>query len=297
MSQQIAIIGAPGSGKTVFLTALVHEYGYGKNNYYFDPVNKTAGLFLTKKWKQLISGEFPPPTPPGELLKMHWHLHNKPKLGNDFFDLHAIDVAGESYREVCCDNNTETAGAKNLKKYIEESDIILILVNLKEIINDRYSDDSLENQWGASKCVKFIEKHNPSAKIAILLSQKDSYQEIIAAYNHNLQKMLKNVIPDLARTIHLHNLPVFAISAVNHTKDDENGFNVPAPDFKSEGFKEVLDWIVDVGISKRQEGCGYWLFLLVFVIISVSLWFSQFWYLGLALFIFGVFLLVVIYYT
>ena len=249
-SDKIAILGGTGSGKTVFLTVLASEYGAGKNAYHLDPVNKEAGVFLQKNWAKLKSGEFPPPTPPGKLVKMHWRLYNKTKLGNDFFDLHAIDVAGECYRELFNNDVVESSGAKALEKYIKESGLILILINLKEIINDSCSEETLENIWGPKACIELIKQYNPNANVAILLSQKDTYETYINEFKGNLIELLRSTAPNLAGTVIQYNLPIFPISSVNNIIEDEKGDIKPAPDFKTEGINNVLDWLIE---RKKSE--------------------------------------------
>ncbi len=241
---KISILGAQGTGKTVLLTVLGQKYiSPSPKGYFLEPMNREASDFIFKNWKLMTDArKWPPPTPPGQLSKLQFNLH----LGSNVCELNMLDYAGEIFRDVFARNEVAPPYHQELVNYVLTSDYVLLLINLKDVVNKGAGDLIMENFWLPKAALDFVVKKSPGKKVAIVFTQIDRYREYLTECG-SWRKVLEKYLPTVSAAY--PGLQVLGVSAVNQVSLDDEGYTKPSEDFKQEGLEELLDWVAGVEID------------------------------------------------
>ena len=246
--KKISIVGVEGSGKTVLLSAIGDKYeNPDASGVFLSPENERAFGFTTMHMHAMRSGQWPVATTANSNLD--WTLFRKTDGRNEeICRLSLLDFAGEAYRlcfgehsEEETDNWADVLAA--LKDHIAQSDLLIVIVNLSDVINASPTDPrSRETKWLTKSVIDYASRNGNSKDVAIVFSQADVYKSEIEACGGN-EAALRKYLPHVANVY--GNLPVLAVSAINKTRpDDITGKAVPAKDFDSEGIDELMEWII-----------------------------------------------------
>jgi len=246
---KISIVGVEGSGKTVMMAAFGDKYKHpDSSGLFLSPENPTAFSFVEVQMEQMHQGKWPNATVTDSLKSLNWSLFLKRDGKNQkICDISFLDFAGEIYRLAFGDHSeSEKSGLENeiaaLKKHIIESDMLIVLINLSEIINGSVSNArTRETMWLSKGILDFAKRETNISNIAIVFSQADVYNTIISTYG-GVQKTYEHFLPHCANVY--PDIPIIPVSAINKTTPDENGLAVPDQGFESEGLDDLMKLIV-----------------------------------------------------
>ena len=244
---KISIVGVEGSGKTVLLSAIGDKYETpDASGIFMSPENARAFGFVKLHMEAMKNGQWPAATTTNSNLD--WSIYHRTEQGKELVcQLSLLDFAGELYRLSFGEHTEEEIGTWGeemavLKDHIAESDLLIVIVNLSDIINGTPSNPrTRETMWLSKSVIDYATRNGKNKEVAIVLSQSDIYRNEIDACG-GTQGVLKKYLPHVANLY--DNLPCFSVSAINKTTPDENGMAVPAQGFESEGLDELMEWII-----------------------------------------------------
>ena len=246
---RISIVGVDGSGKTVLMAAFGEKYerpdGYG----YFLSAN-TPQTFHTVKMlmDRMRHGQWPNATGAETVTNLDWTLLQRKGGANESIcSVSFLDYAGEIYRLAFGEHTEEEREPykeqiATLYDHVSSSDALLVLINLKDIVSgDLGQAKTRETLWISRNIFDYAAEKHPGIRMALAFSQFDVYRAAIenaggleAAYRSYLSH-IESLYPEMQ---------LLSVSAVNRTEVNEDGFEVPARDFDSEGLDALLEWIV-----------------------------------------------------
>ena len=246
--RKISIVGVEGSGKTVLLSAIGDKYeNPDVSGVFMSPENARAFGFVKLHMEAMRNGQWPAATTTNSNLD--WTLFKKTDSAKETIcQLSLLDFAGELYRLCFGEHSEDEIGnwaeeMEILKKHIAESDLLIVIVNLSDVINASPSNPrARETMWLTKSVIDYATRNGNDKDVAIVFSQADIYKSEIEACGGK-EAALQKYLPHVANVY--DSLPIFAVSAINKTIPDENtGIAIPARDFKSEGLDELMEWII-----------------------------------------------------
>lgn len=246
--RKISIVGVEGSGKTVLLSAIGDKYeNPDVSGVFMSPENARAFGFVKLHMEAMRNGQWPAATTTNSNLD--WTLFKKTDSAKETIcQLSLLDFAGELYRLCFGEHFEDEIGnwaeeMEILKKHIAESDMLIVIVNLSDVINASPSNPrARETMWLTKSVIDYATRNGNDKDVAIVFSQADIYKLEIESCGGK-EAALQKYLPHVANVY--DNLPIFAVSAINKTIPDENtGIAIPAHDFKSEGLDELMEWII-----------------------------------------------------
>lgn len=258
---KIAIVGVDASGKTVLMAALGEAYERPDKN----------GILLSAKTPQTFDmvkvlmdkmrhGDWPPATELDNVVSLDWRLCRRVDGRNmPIGEISFLDYAGEIYRLAFGERSEEErdsakAGIESLRSHITASNALIILVNLKDIINGSDSNPrTREMKWITKRIIDFAVDECGVARVAIAFTQFETYRDIVAA-SGGLECAYKKFLGHVEGFY--PNLRLMAVSAVDKVVCDKNGKEIPASDFSSQGLDDMMAWIVEGvedGIRRERE--------------------------------------------
>ena len=268
--KKVAIVGVEGSGKTVMLAGLGDLYtNPDAGGYFLSPKNYGTASYVANKIARMRQGEWPTATAEDVLQGLDWTLRCKERADSrpvDVCELSCLDFAGEVYR-AAFGIKAETVDAdvadevEKLKAYIRQAQDLIVLVNLKDVIDRGLRDLRVqESVWITKALLEYAlstagGRKEPRAMI--VLSQADSYAATIAECG-GAKGVLEKYLRDVANNYGW--LDVVAASAVDKTRLDDDGHVVPAPDFQPTELRMIMDWVVfglAAGDGKKRGPGGF----------------------------------------
>ena len=257
--KKIAIVGVEGSGKTVMLACLGELYSHpDEDGYFLSPKNFTTMKYVCEKIAKLRHGEWPTATAEDVMQGLDWTLKRQSSSARpeNVCELSCLDFAGEVYRRAFCSESShnESEEEKALKKYVDDCDDLIVLINLRDVITTGLGDPRVQqSQWVTNAILNYAlakSKGGEAGKqkrAAIVLAQSDSYFSTIDRCG-GPAKTLEAYLP------HVYNnygwLDIFEACSVDRIRVDDDGNIFPHPDFKMTYLKGIVDWIKQ-GIAKK----------------------------------------------
>ena len=250
--KKVAIVGVEGSGKTVMLAGLGDLYTYpDEEGYFLSPKNFGTATYVADKIERMRKGEWPSATAGDEMQGLDWTLkRNMPEEGRrpkPVCEVSFLDFAGEVYRTafgIGTGDASLAEQANELKRYISEADDLIVLINLRDVIAHGIRDKRVQEAMWITKAILDTalaeESGHKAPRAAIVLSQADSYADTIKDCG-GAKGVLRKYLPHVANNYGW--LDLFAASAVDKTMLDDNGNQIPSPDFQSQNLRVVMDWI------------------------------------------------------
>ena len=251
--KKVAIVGVEGSGKTVMLAGLGERYSHpDEDGYFLSPKNYATASYVAEKIERMRKGAWPVATAEDVMQGLDWTLKRRQgerQRPEDVCEVSCLDFAGEVYRlafgirqgAIPDDLADEVS---ELKQYIRNADDLIVLINLRDVITNGLRDTRVqEAMWITNEILSYALDEKGGRKVpraAIVLSQADSYAETIKACR-GPQGVLEKYLPHVANDYSW--LDILAVSAVDKTILDDNGNEVPSPDFQSEELRAIMGWI------------------------------------------------------
>ncbi len=252
--KKVAIVGVEGSGKTVMLAGLGELYARpDENGFFLEPKNRETASYVSSKIARMRRGIWPLATPDDVMQGLNWVLRRQTdpdRRPQDFCEVSFLDFPGEVYRAAFGDKEgfprrEIAASVESLKGYVKRADVLMVLVNLRDVITNSYGDGRVQESTWITKSILDTALGEGGKKAAtravIVLSQADSYAETIRLYG-GPKGVLDKYLPNVASCYGF--LDVIAVSVVSKTVLDAQGNVVPSSDFQLDGLKALVKWIV-----------------------------------------------------
>ena len=256
---RVAIVGVEGSGKTVLMAAFGEKYvAPDESGLFLEPKDQTTFGVVMRMTADMREGKWPAVTAAQSVTSLDWKLCRRNGDAVDYLcDISFLDFGGELYRLAFGDHTEEEREPyrdqiESLKSHIAGADALVVLLNLKDVINGRMNDPrTLEMLWVTKGIVDYARTRIPTDRILLVFSQYETFRAAVeaagglkGAYSKYLRHM-RGPHPDL---------PLASVSAVDRTVLTSEGYEVPSPDFTSSGLDSLMDWIVaDVERRRREE--------------------------------------------
>ena len=261
---KIAVVGVDGSGKTVLMAAMGEMYESPDADGYFLSAEDSRTFHNVKALVgRMRGGAWPGATDAQSVTDLNWMLCRQCEESvQRLAEISFSDYAGEIYRLAFGEHpEDEIAPFKDqidtLKAHIREADTLLVLVNLKDIISgDLTNLRTREMLWLTKDIVDyaFAERRHSNGKreVALVFTQSSTYSEVIGAAD-GLAGAYRKYLPHVASLY--PSLKLFAVSAVDRTVLDADGYEIPAQDFGSYGLSELMGWLVAgaANVSSLQD--------------------------------------------
>jgi hypothetical protein len=253
---QIIMLGTEGCGKTMLLTVLAQRYrSVSENGYFLEAMNGEANAFTNQNWHILKEQhEWPPATPPGALRDFRWQLHTGFNNNGSKLELVAADFAGEVFRAGFGRDDWSSIEAQQLKQYVSQADALLLLINLKDLIDEQDIHRKSETEWSLKNCLDYGFGQG-FRQLAVAFTQTDRYEAIFAECDGEDRTVLHKYLPQIYGAY--PNIEVLRVAAVSGTTLDEDAEGLaierPTENFGSVGIPDLLTWISKTQSRKKKE--------------------------------------------
>ena len=253
--KKISIVGVEGSGKTVLMSVLGDKYSVpDENGFFLNPLNRETFEYCVKTVADMRKGYWPQVTEPGQMVKLQWNLcrAKENRTTENLGEVTMMDFAGEVYRAAFGGKNVQESFKKDvesLQAYVLGCEKLLLLINLKDIIDGDESEERTIDMLWASKSIMDYAIENGVNDIAIAFTQSEQYSSIIAECGgpHGTLKKYHGLIAALYPMVN-----VIALSAVRDTVINDNASEVPSQDFCSVGLDKLVRWMAEEEMDKSS---------------------------------------------
>lgn len=263
---RIAIVGTRESGKTTLMTVLAKAYQTkGTNDFFLRAMNAETMAFTERNWRRLTQDlDWPLPTPPGKLPELRWALQRDDGSAHE---ITLVDFAGEIFRAIFGRHNLTDPVIRNrvaldqiqgpLLAHLDQAEVVLLLVNLRDFVNDRDFDQAMETQWSLRGALDYLQPRL-GQRIALVFTQIDQYPQLVngrSSWTAVLQEHLGHT--QIAESY--PGISCFGVAAVPETTmdHDANGkpFPRPAPNFQSWHLEDLMSFLSQISrvIMANQE--------------------------------------------
>lgn len=246
----IAVVGTEGSGKTVLLTTLAKRFGDGSEGIIISPQNRATNKFVEEVWTTLNSKEWPPTTPPGDLIQLHWKVEvGKGQVGH----MSVNDCAGQDLRYLFAEEGvkdpTLAPKIRALVESVQKADVVLFVVNLRDFVAENDQERLTDNQWFLQHAMEFIKRSGSHKQFCLVFTQADQYPTYLKQHG-SWKEVARSRLPQVfGAYLKQGRVEVIGVSAVRETVivDDPvaGARRVPRPQFTSEGIDALGQWITD----------------------------------------------------
>ena len=252
--RKVAIVGVEGSGKTVMLACLGELYTMpDERGHFLEPENFQTAAYVMDKISRMRNGEWPMATADDAMQGLNWTLRKKKSGGGrpeEVCEISFLDFGGEVYRAAFGIRGGEDQSLSNeikqLKDYIAAADDLIVLINLRDVINKGATDKRVhESIWITSSILKSALSRSKSSgpRASIAITQADSYADTIRMCG-GARGVLAKYLPHVSNSYDW--LDIFDVTAVDKTVMDDDGNIVPARDFKPVGLRVLMNWILNL---------------------------------------------------
>ena len=264
---RIAILGTRESGKTVLMTVLAKRY---QNRVGDEPFLKAMDprtmSFTEKNWHRLtVERDWPPLTPPGELMQLHWESEH----AGQSHGMQLFDFAGETFRQVFGKHQLTDPAVRNrlsadpfcgpLLAELDRADVLVLLINLRDFINRNNAPDGLEhlleNQWALRGALDYFAPRLKN-RIALVFTQIDQYPELVNG-RAKWRDVLREHLPSTQIADIYQNLSCMGVAAVPETElavgADGQPFLRPAANFSGWYLESLMEFMVKTCAVVRAD--------------------------------------------
>jgi len=290
MTNNIAIVGTRGAGKTVFTTVLAHHLSTPKGGVLLIPRNFDVAEYVELNYAKLQRGEWLDST--NMERKLSWKLRIR---GKEDQEMTLLDCPGEDIQRLFArrdfenEQSTDSKKDKDLVEYLLGASKVLLLINLKDFIDESFEEEdvrrrklrehSLKEFLSAIKqkqsqqlksevpelssadfqllgnCgsgeTRFV--HDGPRHIAVVFTAFNQYQEEIEKKYGSVPAFLSKRLPALYyEHFAEQDATGILVSAVAET--DQNG--CPQRGFRSVGLNTVTQWLTDPVLYAENRGMG-----------------------------------------
>jgi hypothetical protein len=279
MSNNIAIVGTRGAGKTVFTTVLANFLSTPKDGVLLIPKSYDIAEYVELNYAKLQRGEWLDST--NVERKLSWKLRVRGKADQE---MTLLDCPGEDIQRLFAKRefeNEQTSGSKrdrDLVEYLLGASKVLLLINLEDFIDESYEEEDVRRRRLREHSLKeflsaireresqgqpvppserskddfqLLDDHvspvptdavQPPRHIAVLFTAYNQYREHIESRYGSVPAFLASRLPALYYE-HFEGQGVtgIVVSAVAETAEGGR----PKPGFKPQGLRTVIEWLID----------------------------------------------------
>jgi GTPase SAR1 family protein len=207
---QVAIVGSPGSGKTV-LTAVLSNYLSGHSDrVYMNPKkayrhkgNEVETLptisYINGILDELHNGKWAGRTEGGHKLELEFKLH----IGGNAYDMKLLDSPGEDLQNIFLnyDKTTLEPFRQRIFDYILSSNVVILIVNLDHFADAPTLTARGENEAVIKEAVDNLVEAGVCHHILICFTAYDKYKaHIDQTYGGNFMNYLRGELPMFNRS-------------------------------------------------------------------------------------------------
>ena len=238
---RLAVVGCEASGKTVFMAALSDHYSPEKaNGLCLVPETPATNRFARALLRQMrYLRQWPGATNPDKTVELKWTLRSSEET---IAKIDILEFGGETFRAVFRGEGGEDSrkqAEKDLLNYLSESDSVVVLVSIKELLRDPGSvsaeefERDTESMWVTRGLIDFVREKLPGASIVIGLTQADRYRSELDAAG-GAAKFFAARWPTIAAAA--HSIPIVEVASVSATDESGN----PADGYNTDGVMTVM---------------------------------------------------------
>lgn len=263
---RVCIAGVEGSGKTVLMSQLGYLFTRRvEDSVFLEQVGYNSFNFIDEVTYALRHRSWPPALLPIEPPCMTWNIHHPVSrtAHETVCQLTLLDYPEAVYRAAFENaGNTplqqdtaisakEKAWAEELRQYIAggkgmtHCDVLIILVNLKNVIDARQHENSTRRRQDErlfSKGIMDCAFNANVPSVCIAFTQADTYAYAFTEFD-DIHELYEHFLPEIAAVYPA--IPLFRVSAVTRTvSDTQSGNIVPAEEFCSTGLNFLMEWMV-----------------------------------------------------
>lgn len=260
MKQQISIVGTEGSGKTVLSTVWAKRMSSRTDESFLNAQGMETSMYVEKAWHSLNQGEWLPSTPPGQQFELQWNLH----VHEQVCPVKLIDAAGQDLRQLFSEGYQSpnlSDQQRAILKYLQESSLVIIVVNLKHFTGESDYLKQRENELILKEVVDMFAMDSKHQDLSIVFTAWDQYgggvEKKYGSFLNYIQKELSTLY-NAARSARAAGdvVEFFKAAAVADTelktREDGKTVRVPKPGFTSIGIDELSNWIIG-SVQKSHE--------------------------------------------
>jgi len=244
---QIAIVGTEGSGKTT-LASVWAKYMQTRTsgNVFLAPTGWNTREYVNSVYTMLQGGGWWRSTEAGRQFELEWTLTvDKRKVL-----VKLIDSAGQDLRSLITGDaykNTRNSSLRKLLDYIQKSDILVLVVNLRDFLDEPDGN----RRWRNSAILQEVIGFSRHRHIAVVFTAWDCYHPVVEDEFGTFQNYLERALPELYISIRSGRsngniIDIFPVAAVDTEIETLDGtpFRVPRKNFTSYGIDTLSDWIL-----------------------------------------------------
>ena len=290
MSNNIAIVGTRGAGKTVFTTVLANYLSTPKNGVLLIPKTYDIEEYVALNYAKLQRGEWLDST--NMERKLSWKLRIR---GKEDQEMTLLDCPGEDIQRLFARRDFESeqsSGSKKDKDLVEfllGASKVLLLINLQDFIDESFEEEDVRRRklrehslkeflsairqkqsqqlqsevpelssddfqllgdCGAGE-TRFV--HDGPRHIAVVFTAFNRYREEIEKKYGSVPKFLSKRLPALYYE-HFAGQGGTGILVSAVAETDQNG--CPLRGFRSDGLDTVIEWLIDPVRYEESRGMG-----------------------------------------
>lgn len=245
---KIFVIGPEGAGKTVFLAMLSHHLAKASSEVVFEPMDYESTRYVAGALDLLECQKWPKSNPQGELRVLRWRFGRKAK---SLHQINLFDYSGQDMRSVLLENDTEKlqGRSRELRMEIDDSDMLVYLLDMDGIIGSGVLMETNENAWLLHT---FLTRPTWCSKRRILVITKaDVYAGMISEAGGDLKSMISHHWPKVYNVNEFlsqqEKIKCFALTSVVVTTElDTDGSPVRKPQrpLQSQGFDDLVEGVL-----------------------------------------------------
>lgn len=280
MSNNIAIVGTRGSGKTVFTTVLANYLSTPKDGVLLIPQSYDIAEYVQQNYAKLQRGEWLDSTNVERKLSWKLRVHDREDQ-----EMTLLDCPGEDIQRLFAKRefeNKQSGGSKkdkDLVEYLLGASKVMLLINLQDFMDESHEEENVrrrtlreyslkefltalkqkdrsehtqgQQSQSSKRDFQFLDGHvadydhggeRASRHIAVLFTAYNQYRAHIESRFGSVPAFLSRRLPALYyEHFNGQDAPGFLVSAVAETS-----FNgCPKPGFRPLGLNTVIEWLVD----------------------------------------------------
>ena len=213
MKFQLAIIGSPGSGKTVLSAVLSRYLSSHFDKAYMNPKagDKYEGnrseiiptiSYVNKMLEAFQKGEWAPASGPGTSYDLGYDLH----IGNNAYKMKLLDSPGEDLQKIWMsyDKTLLSPFQQKLFDYVLSSNVVMLVVNLDHFADAPTDIVKSENENVLKESLDHLVEAGVCHYILICFTAYDKYEAYIdQTYDGNFIQYLEKELPMFYRSFKL----------------------------------------------------------------------------------------------
>ncbi|MEI7911845.1 MAG: PLAT/LH2 domain-containing protein [Verrucomicrobiota bacterium] len=238
---KIFIIGPEGSGKTVFMAMFSHYVATQRNDLELTPDNAPSAKYVNSTLGTLKKQEWPRSTVQDGILLLCWSFGKK---NGKKHRIELLEYAGQDVRKLLA-NNSQDENSLRLRQEIDNSDILIYMLDLGGFVDHDDFERSGEDAWLLQQFL--VDKIWKLKHRFVVVSKADRFNAMASASKDDLAQLIASILPEGIAIGGLHSLQkirhhwIASVLTTETIEDNEQVVSIPILPLKSSGFPEFVD--------------------------------------------------------